>query len=135
MTTPADALVALLRGILTDTGSAAVLFDAHVPANPPPLYAVLYPAPGLLQAYDLAHTSDCLELEWQVTSVGRTRPEVLSLAERLRDGQVDKRLAATDFVCGPISHAASQPIRWDDRIADRIVLYATDQYGAEATRA
>lgn len=132
--TTGDAVLAIARAAVPNV----TVFDAHVPKSThaaplPTRYAVIYPATPTRQWEDLGHTSDTYRAEWQVTTVGATRPEVEWLAWRLRDAFVDVRPVVTGLVCAPIEHLGSQAIRWDDQVPDRIVLYATDQYGFDAT--
>lgn len=140
MTTPvisaADAVLALVKAALP----GRTVYLGHVPSststNPlPTQYAVIYPQTPTRYAEDVAHRSDMVRVEWQITSVGATAPEALWIAEHARDALVDVRPDVTGLVCGPVEHLGSQPIRWDDQVAGRVVMYSTDQYGFDATLA
>lgn len=129
-----DAILAKARAAV----DGVTVFDAHVPSSTaaeplPRRYAVVYPSTPERTWQDLGHTSDTYRVEWQVTSVGATRPEAEWVATRIRDGLVDERLTITGLVCDPVEHLAAQPIRWDDQVPGRVVIYGTDQYGFDAT--
>jgi hypothetical protein len=136
MTSPADAVLQLVRAAL----DPVTVYDAKVPASTateplPARYAVIYPSPGMRYWEDLGHTSDCYRLTWQITSVGSTRPEAEWIAARARDSLVDVCPVVDGLLCSPVEQQSSQPVRWDDQIPGRIVMYATDQYSMEATAA
>lgn len=133
--TVGDAVLALVEAAVP----GVTVYDAHVPSSTatsplPGRYVVVYPTTPQLSAEGLC-ASDTVRAEWQVTSVGATRPEAQWLAEHVRDGLVDRRPTVPGMTCAPIEHTGSQPVRWDDQVAGRVVLYATDQYGFDATLA
>lgn len=130
----ADVVLGLVEAAVTlGQPTDAAVYDAHVIDDPPDRYVVVYPAPAMRSAMDLAHTSDVQYLEWRVTCVGGTRAEVEWLATRTRDALVDVKPAVPGLSCGVIEQTDSQPIRPDTNIPGRLVLYSTDGYQMHAT--
>lgn len=134
VTTPTDAVLELLTAALT----GRPVYDGHVPTHTsaaplPPRYAVLYGLLPLRRSEDIAHHSDLLWCEWQVTAVGATRPEVDWIRSRARDALVDRVLVVPGLAFEPLQHLESQPQRWDDDIPDRVALTGVDLYGCNAT--
>lgn len=132
--TISDLVIAVLRAALPQVTG----YDAHVPSETPesPLptrYWVLYPTPSMYSWEDLGHTSDFVRAEWQITSVGKTRAEAEWIASKTRTALVDQRPALPGFNFELIEHVSSQPIRWDDQVPGRVVLYGVDQYSCNAT--
>lgn len=131
--TVADEILAELRALDWGTSPPSI-YDAKVPDSPATRYAVLYCDPGSRAAESLCQESDSFTFRFQITSVGQTRPEAEWIAARVQT-ITDRRLSVTGFSLDPIRNAGSQPIRWDDRIPDRVVMYGTDQFTITGTKA
>lgn len=129
--TVADVVLARVQAAV----GAVLVYDARVLDKPPTKYVVVYPDPGAREAFDLGHTADHYTFRWQITAVGQNRGEAERLATQARDALVAVKLDVAGLSCGVIEHEGSQPIRWDDQIPLRAVMYGTDQYKMTATAA
>lgn len=99
-------------------------------------YAVLWAGEGLLSAQDVAHTSDLLSLDFQITSVGRGTPEARWIARRLRDAIVDRVLTVPGWQLGPIVHDGSERPRDDNDRPDGVtVVFCIDRFHLSGARA
>jgi hypothetical protein len=125
-----DVILAMLKAAV----SPAVTYDAHVPKNDEERYAVLYIAAGAFRAEDVAHTSDLVTFRWQVTSVGTSRAQAQWVADRSRDGLIDRRPQVEGWVLGPVEHVNTQQIRSDSDAPDRVLFYGADWYELAGSR-
>jgi hypothetical protein len=82
---------------------------------------------------DLGHTSDTHDWTGQVTYVDDNRWGAQWLGQKVRDALVDVRPTATALGCGVIEQRGSQPVRQDEQVPDRQVMFGTDQYAVRAT--
>lgn len=134
-----DAVLAAVEA--ADAGSP--VFDGHVPATPPRRYAVLYPDTGKRENTSVCGSSADGVLRFQVTTVaaddpaapGNVRRQCTWLAERIRDALVGRVIVCDGWVCGPVEHTLTLPVRSDDSLVDRSAVVAVDQYVIHADRA
>lgn len=120
---------------------ATPVHDAHVPRNTDgtPLdlrYIVVYPDLGVLSSPALCGTLNASAVTFRLVYVATTRTEVENLCGAVRGAILEHRFTdgvwAAEF--DPDEFHNTTPISWDEDIPSRLVMYATDEFQALATR-
>lgn len=125
-----DAVLSAIRGALP----ATTIYDAHVPASPGLRYVVLYPDLGLLSSPTLLDNLIASDITCRLVYVGTTRGEVEAIANATRSAILRRRFTDGTYTAefDPDEFHNTTPIKWDESIADRVVIYATDEFKALA---
>lgn len=129
-----DAILAAVTGAVP----ATAVYDTDRPFNDgssqtPARYAVITLGRSWT-ALSLSNDFDSADLEIDVLSVGLTRAEVESISTAIGAALLGKTFTSAPWSATVHEHHGQKPRR-DPDIPGRVVIYATDQYLATATRA
>jgi hypothetical protein len=136
VTTLADTILAAVTAAVP--GDVRV-FDTIVPGVAPARYVMMYIPAGQRSAQAVDGVSDCVSLDFQVTSVASSSDPSYSaamcrwLAAAVRDALTDLVVTADGVAAGRIVHRGSQGPRPDEATPDKKV-FATDQFTLETVR-
>lgn len=119
--------------------AATSVHDAHVPrrADGSPLdltYVVIYPDLGLLSSLTLAAELAASDITFRLVYVSVSRTSVEALCAKTRAAILGKRFTDGTYVAefDPDDFHNTTPVSWDESVADRLVMYATDEFRALA---
>ena len=136
MTTVADAILAAVRAAVPGD---VMVYDSIVPGVAPARYVMMYIPAGARSSYSVDGTSDCVTVDFQVTTVVSSGdPSYTSAMCRWLTGTVidaltDLTVSADGVAPARIVHRGSQGPRPDEATPDKKV-YATDQFTLETVR-
>lgn len=126
----ADPILSAIRTALP----ATTVYDAHVPATPGLRYVVVYPDLGRLSSPTLLDNLIASDIIYRLVYVGTTRGEVEAIANGTRGAILRRRFTDDTYTAefDPDDFHNTTPIKWDESIPDRVVMYATDEFKALA---
>lgn len=135
MTIASEVLAAVRAAI----PAATPVHDAYVPRNADgtPLdltYVVIYPDLGLLSSLTLTGELVASDITFRLTYVSVNRTAVEMLCSMTRGAILNRRFTDGIWTAefDPDDFHNTTPIKWDESIADRVVIYATDEFKALA---
>jgi hypothetical protein len=136
VTTAADAILAVVRGAVPGD---VVVYDSIVPGVAPPRYVMMYIPAGQRSSQSVDGVSDCVSVDFQVTSVASSADPSYAaamcrwLAGTVRDALTDTFVTGDGLAQARITHRGSQGPRADEATPDKKV-FATDQFSLETVR-
>lgn len=136
--------MSLTDSVLTairDAIPATPVYDAHVKRNADgtPLdlrYVVVYPDLGVLSSPALCGTLSTSLITFRLVYVATTRPEVENLCGAVRTAILTTRFTASPWFAefDANEYHNSTPVTWDEDVPSRVVMYATDEFRAFASK-
>jgi hypothetical protein len=136
VTTAADAILAAVRAAVP---ADVTVFDSIVPGIAPSRYVMMYIPAGVRSSQSVDAASDCVTVDFQVTSVASGSDPTYAaamcrwLAGAVRDALTDLYVTVDGLSAARVVHKGSQGPRADEATPDKKV-YATDQFSWETVR-
>ena len=121
--------VAAIIARIAGTGPQALaVYDSRLPASPTYPYVIVY-ADGGTKSSDreaderIQHTQG-----FQTTTVGTSVAQCRAALDRVTARLENWTPTVTGWSCTKVDHETTQPVRADESLPDRVVMFATDQW-------